>query len=74
MPEISVTAMSDFGHAAIDPSLGIRVYKIDTAQIQTMPQGADPTFDQVVERTPGVSQDAYGSWHVRGEDTNVSDI
>ena len=72
MPEISVTATSDYEQATIDPSLGTRVYKIDTAQIQTMPQGADSTFDQVVERTPGVSQDAYETWHVRGEDTNVS--
>jgi outer membrane receptor protein involved in Fe transport len=37
-----------------------------------MPQGADTTFAEVVERSPGVSQDAYGSWHVRGEDVNTS--
>jgi len=69
---IIVTASSDAGQAMIDPSLGTRIYTIDSAQIETMPQGADTSFDQVVERTPGVSQDAYGTWHVRGEDTNTS--
>ena len=72
MATIVVTAPSGVGQATIDPGLGIRVYTIDTAQIKTLPQGADTSFDQVVERTPGVSQDAYGSWHVRGEDTNTS--
>ena len=73
MPTIVVTApASDVGQSTIDPSLGIRVYTIDTAQIQNMPQGADTTFAEVIERSPGVSQDAYGSWHVRGEDTEFS--
>jgi hypothetical protein len=70
MAPILVTATSGAAPATIDPSLGVRIYTIDTAQIKTLPQGADTTFDQVVERTPGVSQDAYGSWHVRGEDAN----
>jgi outer membrane receptor protein involved in Fe transport len=73
MPTVVVTAQSSpVGQSTIDPSLGIRVYTIDAAQIQNMPQGADTTFAEVVERSPGVSQDAYGSWHVRGEDTEFS--
>lgn len=73
MSNIVVTARSsDVGQSTIDPSQGIRVYTINTAQIQNMPQGADTTFAEVIERTPGVSQDAYGSWHVRGEDTEFS--
>jgi outer membrane receptor protein involved in Fe transport len=73
LPPVVVTARSsDVGQSTIDPSLGIRVYTIDTAQIQNMPQGPDTTFAEVVERTPGVSQDAYGSWHVRGEDVNTA--
>jgi hypothetical protein len=63
---------SDVAQSRIDPDLGIRVYNIETAQIQNMPQGADTTFAEVVERSPGVSQDAYGTWHVRGEDTDTS--
>ena len=70
MAPIIVTATSGAAQATIDPALGIRTYTIDSAQIKTLPQGEDTTFDQVVERTPGVSQDAYGSWHVRGEDAN----
>src|ERR1700722_8539656 len=67
IPNVIVTARSsDVGQSTIDPRLGIRVYTIDTAQIQNMPQGADTPFAEVVERSPGVSQDAYGSWHVRG--------
>jgi outer membrane receptor protein involved in Fe transport len=73
LPEVVVTAQSsEVGQSTIDPSLGIRVYTIDTAQIQNMPQGEDTTFAELIERTPGVSQDAYGSWHVRGEDTATS--
>jgi len=72
LPPIVVTAPFESEQQTIDPSLGVRVYKIDATQIQAMPQGEDTTFDQVVERTPGVSQDAYGTWHVRGEDTNIS--
>jgi outer membrane receptor protein involved in Fe transport len=73
IPSVVVTAQSSpVGQSTIEPSLGIRVYTIDTAQIQNMPQGADTTFAEVVERSPGVSQDAYGSWHVRGEDTDTS--
>jgi outer membrane receptor protein involved in Fe transport len=73
IPETIVTARpSDVGQSMIDPSLGIRVYTIDITQIQNMPQGADTTFAEVVERSPGVSQDAYGTWHVRGEDTDTS--
>jgi outer membrane cobalamin receptor len=73
VPQTIVTAASSaVRQSTIDPSQGIRVYTIDTAQIQNMPQGADTTFAEVVERSPGVSQDAYGSWHVRGEDTDTS--
>jgi outer membrane receptor protein involved in Fe transport len=73
LPSIVVTAQSSpVGQSTIDPSLGIRVYTIDAAAIQNMPQGEDTTFAEVIERSPGVSQDAYGSWHVRGEDTEFS--
>ena len=73
LPAVVVTAASpDVGQLTVDPSLGVRVYTINTAQIQNMPQGADTTFAEVIERSPGVSQDAYGSWHVRGEDVNTS--
>ena len=73
VPETVVTAQSSaVAQSTIDPSLGIRVYTIDPAQIQNMPEGADTTFAEVIERTPGVSQDAYGSWHVRGEDINTA--
>jgi hypothetical protein len=60
----------DAGQATIDPALGTRIYTIDEAQFKDLPQGEDTTFDQVVERMPGISQDAYGSWHIRGEDAN----
>jgi hypothetical protein len=73
LPAVVITGQSSpVGQSTIDPSLGIRVYTINTAQIQNMPQGADTTFAEVIERSPGVSQDAYGSWHVRGEDTDTS--
>ncbi len=73
LPDTVVTATrSPVGQSTIDPDLGIRVYTIDTPAIQNMPEGEDTTFAEVIERSPGVSQDAYGSWHVRGEDTATS--
>lgn len=73
VPETVVTATRhNVAESTIDPSLGIRVYTIGPAQIRNMPQGEDTTFAEVVERAPGVSQDAYGSWHIRGEDTDTS--
>lgn len=71
MPEIVVTGKAEESNtAAIDPSLGTRVYKIDSIGIQNLPQGADTSFDQLVDRTPGVNPDAFGQWHIRGEDYN----
>jgi hypothetical protein len=73
MPSVVVTASKPgVAEATIDPNLGVRVYTIDAPQIQNMPQGEETTFAEVVERSPGVSEDAYGTWHVRGEDTDTS--
>jgi outer membrane receptor protein involved in Fe transport len=73
IPTVVVTGTSpSVGQSTVDPSLGVRVYTINTAQIQNMPQGEDTSFAEVIEQSPGVSQDAYGSWHVRGEDTEFS--
>jgi outer membrane cobalamin receptor len=70
IPEIVVTGSTDAFPAAIEPSLGVRTYTLDQTKIESLPQGADTPFDQVVERTPGVTPDAFGQYHIRGEDYN----
>jgi outer membrane receptor protein involved in Fe transport len=73
LPPILVTApLPEAAQSTVDPSLGIRTYTLNSVQIQNLPQGADTTFAELIERAPGISQDAYGTWHVRGEDTATS--
>ena len=77
LPPVDVTAsinraIDPSRQISVDPGQGIKVYTIDTAEIQNLSQGADSKFTDVYERSPGVSQDGHGIWHVRGEDTGTS--
>ncbi len=51
-----------------DTSLGTGTYNLDLGQIQTIAQGPESTFNQVLFRAPGVSQDSAGEVHFRQED------
>lgn len=68
-----VTGQLDQARAAILPSLGATSFRIDAQQIQSLPQGADAPFNQVLLRAPGVAADsaANGDLHVRGEHANL---
>ena len=63
LPEVVVTpsVQTDF-------SLGTSTYTLSPAQIDTIAQGSDSTFDQLLIRSPGVSQDSAGQVHFREED------
>jgi len=55
----------------IAPSLGAVTYKIGTAQIQSMGQGENASFQQVLLQAPGVVQEEFGEIHVRGDHGDV---
>ncbi len=49
-------------------SLGTSIYTLSRGQIDTIAQGAESTFNQILFRTPGVSKDSAGEVHFRLED------
>jgi outer membrane receptor protein involved in Fe transport len=59
--------------ADLSPKVGTTVYSIDTHMINTLGQGDDTPFNEVLLRLPGVDQDskASGSLHVRDDHGNV---
>ena len=63
LPEVQVVST-----VQTDTSLGTSTYSLSRGQIQTIAQGPDSTFNQVLFRTPGVSQDSAGEVHFREED------
>jgi outer membrane receptor protein involved in Fe transport len=71
LPEMVVTAHLDAAREQIAPSLGAVTYKIGTPQIESMSQGEDSTFQQVLLHAPGVVQEEFGEIHVRGDHGDV---
>lgn len=67
LPAITVTGDLDKARDQIAPSLGAVTYTIGQNQIQSMPQGENAPFSQVLLRAPGVVADSFGEVHVRGE-------
>jgi len=57
----------------IIPNLGATAHTFSEEQIQSLSQGANAPFNQVILRAPGVAQDsaANGDLHVRGEHANL---
>src|ERR1700691_1580364 len=51
-----------------DLSLGTSSYTLTQGQINQIAQGENTSFNQVLVRTPGVSDDTYGAIHFRNED------
>ena len=71
LPEMVVTAHLDVAREQIAPSLGAVTYKIGATQIESMGQGEDATFQQVLLQAPGVVQEEFGEIHVRGDHGDV---
>lgn len=68
---VIVTGDLDAARELIAPSLGAVTYKIGGNQIQSMSQGEDSTFQQLVLHAPGVVQEEFGEIHVRGDHGDV---
>ena len=68
-----VTGQLDTARESIVPSLGATSYEITRQQIETISQGANAPFTQILLRAPGVAGDSAGSGglHVRGEHANL---
>ena len=68
---VIVTADLDAAREQIAPSLGAVTYKIGANQIQSMSQGENSSFQQVLLHAPGVVQEEFGEIHVRGDHGDV---
>ncbi|MGZ5543641.1 MAG: TonB-dependent receptor, partial [Limisphaerales bacterium] len=69
--ETTVVGKLNEAREKITADLGASSYQIDHAQIVNQPQGQNASFNQVLLRAPGVSQDSFGQIHVRDEHANV---
>jgi outer membrane receptor protein involved in Fe transport len=70
---ITVVGKLDKARDQIIPDLGATAHVFSQEQIETLSQGANAPFNQVILRAPGVAQDsaANGDLHVRGEHGNL---
>ena len=70
---ITVVGKLDKARDTIIPDLGATAHVFSKEQIETLSQGANAPFNQVILRAPGVAQDsaANGDLHVRGEHANL---
>jgi outer membrane receptor protein involved in Fe transport len=68
---VVVTADLDAAREEIAPSLGAVTYTIGANQIQSMGQGENSSFQQVLLHAPGVVQEEFGEIHVRGDHGDV---
>jgi outer membrane receptor protein involved in Fe transport len=67
LPTVTVTGDLDRVREEIAPSLGAVTYTIGPNQIQSMGQGENASFQQVILQAPGVVQEEFGEVHVRGD-------
>ena len=70
--DVIVTSDLNQARGQIAPSLGAATYTLGPAAIQSVPGGENAPFQQVLLRAPGVVQDSFGQFHVRGEHNNVT--
>jgi len=70
---VTVIGQLDQARSQISPDLGASTYTINKNQIESLSQGDNAPFNQVLLRAPGVAQDtaANGDLHVRGEHANL---
>jgi len=70
---ITVIGQLNRARDQIIPDLGATAHTFSEEQIQTLSQGANAPFNEVILRAPGVAQDsaANGDLHVRGEHANL---
>ncbi|MBV8277597.1 MAG: TonB-dependent receptor, partial [Verrucomicrobia bacterium] len=68
---VTVVGQLNEARDQIVPYLGATKYSIGQTEIQSMSQGDNAPFNQVILRAPGVAEDSYGQLHVRDEHANL---
>lgn len=70
---VVVTSELDQDRDQILPDLGATAYSISADQIQSIAEGDNAPFNQILLRAPGVAEDSAvnGDLHVRGEHANL---
>ncbi|MBR0552629.1 TonB-dependent receptor [Stakelama marina] len=69
--DIVVTGHLDEARASVQPSLGATTYAVTNDTIQSLPGGDNVQLDKLVLQLPGVVQDGFGQFHVRGDHGNL---
>ena len=68
---IGVRQRLDAARNSLLPETGSTIYRFDRQDIERLPLGDGTPLNQVIVRVPGVVQDSYGQFHVRGDHANV---
>lgn len=68
---IGVRQRLDAARNSLLPETGSTIYRFDRQDIERLPLGDSTPLNQVLLRAPGVVQDSYGQFHVRGDHANV---
>ena len=68
---IGVRQRLDAARNGLLPETGSTIYRFDRQDIERLPLGDSTPLNQVILRAPGVVQDSYGQFHVRGDHANV---
>lgn len=55
----------------MQPSLGATTYSFSNDALATLPQGDNAPLNRVLLQSPGVAQDSFGQFHLRGDHANV---
>src|SRR5438270_10482543 len=61
----------DVARDSITPSLGASQYTFDKEALQKQPGGTNLSLSKSLLQAPGVTQDSYGTIHVRNEHANL---
>jgi outer membrane cobalamin receptor len=73
LPPMLVSGDLDQARSQILPDLGATAYSLSQDQMNSISQGDNAPFNQVILRAPGVAEDSAvnGDLHVRGEHANL---
>jgi len=66
-----VAARLDQSRNGLSPQTGGSVYKFDSKNLASLPEGNNTSFNQVLLQAPGVVNDSFGQIHVRGDHANL---
>jgi outer membrane receptor protein involved in Fe transport len=72
LDEITVTATRlDAARNGLSPSTGSSIYRLNSQDIDALPQGDATPLNQAILQAPGAAQDSFGQLHVRGDHANL---